>query len=180
MTGPVWYPVRVTSQKEFVAAILLEEDGVKVYLPKIHKLKRFNQTDRRRRWVGVPLFPTYLFVAWPFKCAREPWEKVFACRLVRGVVGANGAPRAISEAEKAIIDEHVETDRARVHKHGGAHDKYVLPRIEPGDRVKLVLAGIEFRPKVEKVRNRELKLILDRPFMGLTHMTVPLTQVEVA
>ncbi len=178
MTGAVWYPIRVTSQKESVAALLLKEAGVATYLPSIHKLRRFNRIDRRRRWVPTPLFPTYLFVG--FTTVPEPWWRVFEVRLVHGVVGSNGHPRAVSEAEMACVYEHVEADLAKVAKHGGAQDKYALPKIEPGDRVKLVLAGIEFRPKVERVRNRELRLILDRPFMGLTKITVPLTQVEIA
>ncbi len=54
-----WYAVYTRSRGEKVAAKLLQDQGVEVYLPLQRKLRQWSD---RKKWVEVPYINSYLFV----------------------------------------------------------------------------------------------------------------------
>jgi transcription antitermination factor NusG len=164
--GLAWYAVRVTSGRETVAAqILWREAKLDVWLPVVHKWRRYSYLDRRRRLVQEPMLPRYLFLGW----SGEPeWRKAFQFRFVMAVASPGcpmGLPMNPSQLER--IRRLEAEDQARVERHADYVEAYRLPKIEPGDLVRIELGGKEFKPRVEKIRGRRAQLLLNEPFLGL-------------
>src|SRR5687768_16447781 len=94
--GTMWYAVRVTAQKEFVAeSVLREHGGFQIFVPVENKWRRYSQYDKRRRLVSQPMLVRYLFAG--FDAVPVPWWTLFQFQIVRSVVGSGGVPRAIPE-----------------------------------------------------------------------------------
>lgn len=99
-----WYVVESLPRAEERAALNLERQGIRTYLPRY--LKRRSHA-RRVEQVPAPLFPGYLFVA--LDVAAEPWRRVngtFGCRqLVCDGEKPAPLPRGVVRALRAREDE---------------------------------------------------------------------------
>ncbi len=177
MTGSVWYPIRVTSQKEHVADLLLKEAGVNVWFPYVHKWRRYSVKDKRRRLVQAPLLPRYLFVSFD---GPAQWWRIFQFNVARTVWGAGDTIFPISDASMALLHGLVEADRARCARHADKLEKFELPKIEPGDFVRHPAISEEFKPRVERIRGRTAYLLLSKPLMGRDRVETPIASLEVA
>lgn len=90
-----WFAIRVAPQREFAVEAMLRRQGIKVFLPTEVK---FRKTIKKGRRVSVPVtypsFVRYLFVRKPFS-----WLHLMAERHITGVVGFEGVPAPIADAE---------------------------------------------------------------------------------
>lgn len=110
-----WYAVQCLSNREFVAASQLGNQGFATFLPCLLKTRRHaRKFDSVRR----PLFPGYLFVQ--LDIARDRWRSVNGTVGVAKLVGhaelPSAAPAGSIEAIRAACDEsdvmHVSVDMA--------------------------------------------------------------------
>jgi transcription elongation factor/antiterminator RfaH len=112
---PRWYAVQCLSNREFVAAVQLHNQGFATFLPCQLKTRRH---ARRFDSVRRPLFPGYLFVQ--LDLARDRWRSVNGTLGVVKLVGRaeqpSAAPAGSIEAIRAACDEsdviHVSADIA--------------------------------------------------------------------
>jgi transcriptional antiterminator RfaH len=108
-----WYAVQCLSNREFVAATQLRNQGFNTFLPCQLKTRRH---ARRFDSVRRPLFPGYLFVQ--LDLARDRWRCVNGTLGVAKLVGHAEAPSAAPvgsiEAIRSACDEfgvmHVKND----------------------------------------------------------------------
>lgn len=105
----MWYAIRTSPQREFALAGRHDEDGVWVpgllerrgytaFLPTEVKMKRISRHAKRMTPVSYPLFTGYVFVRAPFSFLH-----LLAERHVQGVVGFDGQPAPIADAEIARL-----------------------------------------------------------------------------
>lgn len=91
-----WFGVRVTPQKETVAEFVLRDEGFATFVLVRKSWEFSNGTTKARmkkREIRRPILPGLVFVGMN---DRTPgWDRVFAYRLVIGVVGWGGEPRPI-------------------------------------------------------------------------------------
>jgi transcription elongation factor/antiterminator RfaH len=112
---PRWYAVQCLSNREFVAATQLRNQGFTAFLPCQLKTRRH---ARRFDSVRRPLFPGYLFVQ--LDLARDRWRSVNGTLGVAKLVGhadtPSAAPVGSIEAIRSACDEfdvmHVNGDIA--------------------------------------------------------------------
>jgi len=83
-----WYVVRTQHRQERLALSSLSAGGVEPYLPMLPK------ATRKGELYAVPLFPSFLFVA--FLRDGVGWNRVFSARGVRAVLGAGGRPQPVA------------------------------------------------------------------------------------
>lgn len=90
-----WFAIRVAPQREFTVEAMLRTQGFEVFLPTEVK---FRKTIKKGRRVSIPvsyaMFVRYLFVRKPFS-----WLHLMAERHITGVVGFEGVPAPIEDAE---------------------------------------------------------------------------------
>lgn len=100
-----WYVVHTQAQSEKKAFHHLVRQGFRAYLPQYLKRRRH---ARRTDWIGSPLFPRYLFVA--FDHARTRWRAINSTIGVHSVVCNGGlpapVPQGIVEDIRAKEDEN--------------------------------------------------------------------------
>ena len=86
--GERWYVAHTIAKREFAAALQLEAQQFRVFLPYVMKTARH---ARRARDVKTAAFPGYLFVA--LDVGRDRWRSVNGTIGVsRLVMGGDGAP----------------------------------------------------------------------------------------
>ena len=85
----------------------LTEDGFEVYLPKIKKLQVWSD---RRKWVELPLFPSYCFV----KVSEKEYYEILKHDAVVKYVGFGGKPSIMRDYHidgvKRILGENIDFD----------------------------------------------------------------------
>lgn len=89
-----WYAIRTAPQREIAVEAMLRRKGYEVFLPTETKIRRPSIKSRKRLAVIYPMFTRYVFIGGGFS-----WLHLLAERHVTGVVGFDGAPAPISEAE---------------------------------------------------------------------------------
>ena len=95
-----WYAVYTRSKGEKMAAKLLEEKGIEVYLPLQRKLRQWSD---RKKWVEVPYINSYVFVK---TSEKEYYEILNTQGVVRYVTFEGKAaiiPQWQIEAMKKIV-----------------------------------------------------------------------------
>ena len=102
--GPRWYAVQCLSNREFVAASQLRNQGFTAFLPcRLNTRRHARKFDFVRR----PLFPGYLFVR--LDLSRDRWRRVNGtlgvARLVANGETPSAAPAGSIEAIKTACDE---------------------------------------------------------------------------
>src|SRR5262245_55322609 len=99
-----WYAVQCLSNREFVAAANLRNQGFATFLPCLVKTRR---NARRFDSVRRPLFPGYLFVQ--LDLTRDRWRSVNGTIGVARIVGhaetPSAAPVGSIEAIRSACDE---------------------------------------------------------------------------
>jgi transcription antitermination factor NusG len=113
---PEWYILKSPPQQEARARLLLENLGVpEVWMP-TEKAFRTVRGKRGKVEFQKRIAPGYLFAQFD----RDPvWDRLFAIARGRlsGVVGVDGVPRVITEAEMWAMEqapERIEEERRRV------------------------------------------------------------------
>jgi transcription antitermination factor NusG len=124
-----WYAVYTKSRHEKVVNHTMRERGIQSFLPLRNVLSQWKD---RRKLVGKPLFPGYLFV-------RVDQEQLF------GVATTNGVAYVLGNGIEpvAVPDEQVETVRRLVE---GPYPVELWPLLQKGKRVRIIvgpLAGLE-------------------------------------
>lgn len=101
-----WYVVRTNIKCEDKAERNLRRAGFSVYSPRA-RLERFNK--RRKVWVEteVRLMPRYLFVE---TRGVVPWYVLRACEGVESVLGAEGTPCRLHQAEEKALRDVMEAE----------------------------------------------------------------------
>ena len=118
-----WCCARLEPRREAVAQHFLKLAGYQIYVPQIRE-----QRIRRRRQIEViaPLFPCYAFIVIEGQWRSARWSVGVAALIMRGV-----AP--------APVPDHI-IEEIRQREVRGAVELPPPPRLQPGDRVK-VLTG---------------------------------------
>ena len=117
-----WYAVQCLSNREFVAAAQLRNQGFTAFLPCQRRTRRH---ARRFDSVRRPLFPGYLFVQ--LDLARDRWRSVNGTLGVAKLVGNSDLPSAAPMGAIEMI-------RAACDEFGVVHDTV---DVAPGDTVRV-------------------------------------------
>ncbi len=92
-----WFAIRTAPQRELAVEAMLRRKGYKVFLPVERKIKT-GRAMRGKRMAVVhrvyPMFTRYLFIGGEFS-----WLHLMAENHVTGVVGFDGCPAPIANAE---------------------------------------------------------------------------------
>jgi transcription termination/antitermination protein NusG len=102
-TMPHWYAVRVRSNFERTAGIILEHKGVEQFVPTYRSRRRWAD---RIKTLDVPLFPGYLFCRIPLHRRNV----VVTTEGVVGFVGIGREPVAVSQTEIDAIRTVVQSE----------------------------------------------------------------------
>lgn len=158
-----WYAIYVRSRQEKVVERDLTVDGFEVYLPKIKKLQLWSD---RKKWVELPLFPSYCFV----RVSRKEYDLILKHDAVVKYVGFGGKASVLRdyhiEGVKRILGENLDFDLTN-------------RKFRPGQVVEIgvgPMAGC--RGEIVKVAGRK-KLIIRLDEIGYSlAVTVPAAYVE--
>ena len=139
-----WYLVYCKARQEEVAAGGLEEQGYRVYLPKVRIRKR---RPGGRVDVEEPLFPRYLFVA-----TSTEEQSIAPVQYTAGVQKLV----KFGHSYMSVSNEIVTSIKQREDPDIGLH-RFELPKVRKGDPVRIrsgVLAGLDavFEKKTGKDR----------------------------
>lgn len=93
---PCWVVVNAQSNREFVAANNLRNQGYDVYAPVIRKTTRHARVSRE---ILAPLFPGYLFARWTAPDMR--WRPILSTVGIRSIVRNGEEP---SRLDGAIVE----------------------------------------------------------------------------
>lgn len=157
-----WHVIYTNPRAEKKAAEFLLKKGIEVFLPLHKELKIWSD---RKKWVEIPLFPSYLFV----NISPNLYYEVLNTQHVSRYVYFDNKPAIIRENQikllRQILEEKVEVDAVK-------HD------IKPGDRVKIVggaFSGFE----AELVTFKGVKKVLIRieQIEQLVIVNIPLTYI---
>jgi transcriptional antiterminator RfaH len=125
--GTSWYVVQTHSRAEAKAALNLERQGFKCYVPRYARQRRHaGRTDV----VIAPLFPRYLFVG--IELAAQRWRSILSTMGVSRLVCFGNAP--------ARVPDHVVEGLLSMHDAQGYIQLPAQPRFCPGDDV-CILSG---------------------------------------
>lgn len=126
--GVRWYVVQTQVNSELKAALNLQRQGFKVYLPRYLKLRRH---ARKLEVVARPLFPRYIFVA--IDIAIHRWRSIQSTFGVARLVTNGDDPAMVPEGVvAAIMAQEDEKGFVRLDSR---------PAFAPGDKVR-VRSGI--------------------------------------
>lgn len=126
--GVRWYVVQTQVNCELKAALNLQRQGFKVYLPRYLKLRRH---ARKLEVVARPLFPRYIFVA--IDIAIHRWRSIQSTFGVARLVTNGDDPAMVPEGVvAAIMAQEDEKGFVRLDSR---------PAFAPGDKVR-VRSGI--------------------------------------
>lgn len=87
-----WYALRVTPQREYVAAFHLSQRGIETFVPTETRWRwanRYARSRKAKREVEFPVMPHYVFAGF---AGPVPWLHVFETPFVHSVVGHSGQP----------------------------------------------------------------------------------------
>lgn len=119
-----WYVVQTRHLSETRAAQELVNQGFEVFLPRYLKKRRH---ARKVTMVAVPLFPSYLFVA--FDKERQRWRAVNGTYGVTRIIAGEDGPMPISGGVIAVL-------RARLNAKG-LIDLSARPDFAAGDVIRI-------------------------------------------
>lgn len=147
-----WYVVNTRPRKEELARILLEQNGLEVFVPRVLE---WSPSRRRTRERVTLLFPGYLFVRLSLNehLARVRWTQG-----VRRLLGPDGHPAPVDDALVAELS-------ARMGERGYLVQR---PGLDAGDRVEVRggpfagLLGVVETPCTAAARVRVLLTIFAR------------------
>jgi transcription antitermination factor NusG len=131
LATPHWFVIRTRGRHEKKVDQELARRQIETFLP---LLPRWSQWKDRRVRVEFPLFPGYCFARFPL----EDRLRVLTAMGVAGLVGLNGHPEPVPDAEVAAVQRLVES-RLEYDAH---------PFLEEGMEVEVVrgpLAGVRGR-----------------------------------
>lgn len=94
----IWYAIRTAPQREFAVEAMLHRKGYEVFLPIEVKTKLITRPRRSVKEVRYAMFIRYLFVG-----GRFSWLQLLSENHVSGVVGFDGRPAGIPDAEIARL-----------------------------------------------------------------------------
>lgn len=118
-----WHVITAEPLQETLAAAGLVGHRFEAYLPTFMRKQR--QNYEKYRSVRRPLFPGYVFAR--FSTAKDPWQRLYATRGVRGLLMVGDNPAIVSDA-------HI--DRIKGKEAELARDK-ALYKVKEGDVVEI-------------------------------------------
>jgi transcriptional antiterminator RfaH len=144
-----WYLVYTKARQEDVAASGLEEQGYRVYLPKL-KVKRRRPGGKID--VEEPLFPRYLFAA--------PTQQEQSISPMQYTSGVQKLVK-FGHIYLSVSDDIVEAIRKREDPSTGFH-RLAMPSLKPGDAVRMKtgpFAGIDGIFEAQSGQDRVIVLL---------------------
>jgi len=100
-----WYAIYTRSRGEKVAAKLLSDQGIDVYLPLERKLRQWSD---RKKWVEVPYINSYVFV----KTSEKEYYDILNTQGVIRYVTFNGKAAAIPEWQIEAMKKIISSETA--------------------------------------------------------------------
>jgi transcriptional antiterminator RfaH len=131
-----WYVARTKPRREAEAAAILEQRGVRVYLPMLRKTR-----PRAGRRTSEPLFPGYLFAR--LQVPSEQWLAARSAPDVEYFLGQAGSPTPLPAEFVPALE-----CRLQANDHAGAPSDF-----RRGDRVAIKHSPFEY---VEAIFDRAL------------------------
>jgi transcription antitermination factor NusG len=158
-----WYAVYTTPRAEKKVCDRLQARGIVVYLPLQRKLRQWSD---RKKWVEVPLLPSYLFV----NVADQQQIAVLKEQGVIKFVCQDGRPAQVREADIDWLRRLLKT---------GVEIELTSETLQPGDIVEVqngFLAG--FRGELVEYKG-EKRVVLQLHYVGQSMLiTIPSTQLQ--
>lgn len=87
-----WYPVYTSPRAEKKAVVALQQKNIQVYLPLQKQLHKWSD---RKKWVEVPLIPSYLFV----HINRSQITEVLMCKGISRFIYFSGEIATIPDTQ---------------------------------------------------------------------------------
>jgi transcription antitermination factor NusG len=120
-----WYALVTDNHRERAVVEWLRGRGHEAVAP-VERLKRrgWREGGRRRVLIKVPLMPRYVVAGFE---ASPAWLDIFGLRMIRGVVGMDGAPVAVPPVQVAALAARIGSAPVRPDR-----------TVEAGDRAQLL------------------------------------------
>jgi len=161
-----WYVAYTRTGMERIAQGHLENQGFTTYLPRRRKERRH---ARRTDSILVPLFPSYLFVA--FDIGKDPWRSVNGTFGIRYLVG-------MGDTVSAVPESVIESIRARENAEG-LIDIAEQPPFAPGEVVEITRGALAAQTAIFKCANDNQRVTLLLSLLGReTEVKLPTSAVR--
>lgn len=98
----IWFALCVQPSKELVAQRLLVDDGHNIFVPIGHRARRVNYRVKKKVVIGGPNLPGYVFIGFEFD-QKIHWKRIMDYSMIHGVIGHDGNPWPISEADMVKV-----------------------------------------------------------------------------
>lgn len=158
----IWYALHVQPSKELIAERLLVDEGYNIFVPTGPRARRVNYRVKRKVIISGPVLPGYVFIGFEFE-QKIHWKRIMDYSMIHGVIGHDGTPWPISEADmikvfswqKAPIP-YVSKKQRRRHRQAGYEAEIISgPYAGRTVRVIEVSGKIEalyelYKPQIEK------------------------------
>jgi transcriptional antiterminator RfaH len=160
---PAWYAVYTTPRAEKKVYDRLRARGIVAYLPLQRKLRQWSD---RKKWVEVPLLPSYLFVSIP----EQQQLQVLKEHGVVKFISQEGRPAQVREADILWLQRLLKT---------GVEIELTSENLQPGDVVEVQngsLAG--FQGELVEYKG-EKRVVLRLEHLGQSMLiTIPSAQLQ--
>jgi transcriptional antiterminator RfaH len=122
---PRWYVAQTHPHAEAKAAVHLDRQGFRIYLPRYLKRRRH---ARRIDTVAAPLFPRYLFVA--IDPVTQRWRAIQSTVGITQLVCRGDVP--------AVVGDEIIADLRARETDDGLVRLDQQPKFKPGDKIRLL------------------------------------------
>ena len=160
-----WYVAMTVTRGEGKAIKEMAAEGIESFLP-IMRIACFDRRKNRRVTREFPLFNKYVFVGDP------DFGRLHKCRSVVSLLGVNGTPQTVSQAEVERVRHAVSAgifDRLPVDKRG----------LKPGMTVRIGVGPFTgFHGQVQSFEGKKLVRVLAEILGGMVPVSVPLDYLE--
>lgn len=161
---PNWYAVYTRSRAEKKLFALLNQKNVECFLP---LKKTLQQRSDRKKWVQLPLIPSYIFV----RVTQKEHFQVLNTPGAVCYVSFEGRPVAIPEKQITYLSNFIENKPGDVEIHHGAFEKGDMVEVNSGP-----LKGV--KAEVVEIRGRQRLLLRFSSLGYCVHVEASMAEIK--
>lgn len=159
-----WYAVYVRPRTEKKVALELEEQGIDYFLPLQRTLRQWSD---RKKWVDVPLIPSYCFV----NITERDMLTTLKVNHIMAFVRFNGRPATIPDNQIDFLRRLLNQSEIPYHL-----TEYTP---EPGEKVRIIAGPfIGCQAEIIKQKNKTKVFLRLEEIQNIVQIEIPLQMIE--